>query len=203
MSTVNKQEFLATLASGLNGLPQNDINERLTFYSEMIDDRMEEGLSEQEAVAQIGSVEVVIAQIMSEVPLSKIVKEKVKPKRNLKVWEIVALIIGSPVWLSLLLAATAFVLAIYVLIWSVIVAAYVVDAAILVCGGASVFAAYIFGSAFNFPGVGCAVGAAMVCVGSSVLLFFLFNQLTKFVVFLTKKSGMAIKSALVGKEKLT
>ena len=34
-----------------------DLEERLTFYSEMIDDRMEDGMSEAEAVAAIGEVE--------------------------------------------------------------------------------------------------------------------------------------------------
>lgn len=62
---MTKQEFLAELRRGLSGLPQNDIEERLNFYSEMIDDRMEEGLSEQEAVDGIGSVDSVVSQILS------------------------------------------------------------------------------------------------------------------------------------------
>ena len=48
---MNKQEFLSQLRKGLAGLPQNDIEERLAFYGEMIDDRIEEGLSEEEAVS--------------------------------------------------------------------------------------------------------------------------------------------------------
>ena len=33
---MNKQEFLAQLRKELTGLPKDDIDERLTFYSEMI-----------------------------------------------------------------------------------------------------------------------------------------------------------------------
>ncbi len=44
---MNKQAFLTQLRKGLSGLPQEDIEERLAFYSEMIDDRIEEGLSER------------------------------------------------------------------------------------------------------------------------------------------------------------
>ena len=47
---MNKQEFLAQLRKGLSGLPKEDIDERLTFYSEMIDDRMEDGIPEETAV---------------------------------------------------------------------------------------------------------------------------------------------------------
>ena len=57
---MNKQEFLAGLQKGLSGLPQEDVEERLTFYGEMLDDRMEEGLSEEEAVAAAGSVEEIV-----------------------------------------------------------------------------------------------------------------------------------------------
>ena len=42
---MTKNEFLEQLRRGLSGLPMEDIDERLNFYSEMIDDRIEEGLS--------------------------------------------------------------------------------------------------------------------------------------------------------------
>ena len=47
---MNKEEFLSELRTKLSGLPQEDIEERISFYSEMIDDRMEDGISEEEAV---------------------------------------------------------------------------------------------------------------------------------------------------------
>ena len=53
---MNKQEFLSGLRKGLCGLPQDDIEERLSFYGEMIDGRIEEGLSEEEAVSEIGAL---------------------------------------------------------------------------------------------------------------------------------------------------
>ena len=95
---MSKQEFLARLRDGLNGLPQDDIAERLDYYSEMIDDRIEEGLTEDEAVAAIGAVDVIVPQIVSEIPLPKLVRESVRPKRQLAGWEIALLVIGSPVW---------------------------------------------------------------------------------------------------------
>ena len=50
---MNKQEFLKNLRVSLSNLPQEEIEERIIFYSEMIDDRIEEGLSEEEAKAMI------------------------------------------------------------------------------------------------------------------------------------------------------
>ena len=53
---MNKETFLSELKKGLSGLPADDVNERLAFYGEMIDDRVEESMSEEEAVAGIGTV---------------------------------------------------------------------------------------------------------------------------------------------------
>ena len=54
---MNKQEFLSLLKQKLSKLPKQEIKERITFYSEMIDDRVEEGLSEEEAVLEIGNID--------------------------------------------------------------------------------------------------------------------------------------------------
>ena len=73
---MNKEEFLNGLKNGLSGLPENDVSERLEFYSEMIDDRIEEGMTEEEAVGSVGKVEDAVAQAVSETPLTRIIKEK-------------------------------------------------------------------------------------------------------------------------------
>ena len=104
---MTKMQFLMSLHNKLSGLPQNEIEERLNFYSEMIEDRIEEGVSEEEAVAQIGTVDEIAEQIIADIPLTKIAKEKIKPKRHIKAWEFVLLILGSPLWLSVLIAIFA------------------------------------------------------------------------------------------------
>ena len=129
---MNKQEFLDGLRKGLSGLPQDDIEERLTFYGEMLDDRIEEGLSEEEAVAAAGSVNEIVRQTVADIPLAKIAKERIKPKRRLKAWEIVLLALGSPIWLSLGVAAAAVIFALYVTVWSVIASFWSVFASLAV-----------------------------------------------------------------------
>ena len=60
---MNKSEFLSELRTRLKGLPQNEIEERLSFYGEAIDDRIEEGVPEEDAVLEIGSIDDIVAQI--------------------------------------------------------------------------------------------------------------------------------------------
>ena len=84
---MSKQEFLGALYNGLSGLPKEDIENSVQFYSEMIDDRMDEGMTENEAVEDIGSVNEIIQQILSESSLPKLVKRTVSKKHDWKVWE--------------------------------------------------------------------------------------------------------------------
>lgn len=191
-----KEEFLAQLRGGLAGLPQEDLEERLAFYSELLDDRMEEGLSEAEAVAAAGPVEQIVQQIIAETPLTKIVKEKMRPKRRLQAWEIVLLALGSPVWLSLGLAALAVVLSLYVVVWSL-------DASLW-----AVFAALGAGAAGGVLGLALGSGAArlamlaagMVLSGLAIFLFFGCKAATKGIWTLTKSAAFWTKHRFLGKE---
>lgn len=199
---MNKQEFLAELRKGLHGLPQNDIEERLTFYNEMIDDRMEEGLTEDAAVSEIGTVNEVISQIVTETPLSKIVKEKVRPKRTLRVWEIVLLALGSPIWLSLLIAAFAVIFAVYVTAWSVIAALWASELALAASSIGSILSAVIFAFQVNGIVAIAVLGAGIAFAGLSIFLFFGCKETTKGILFLTKKMILGIKSLFIGKENI-
>ena len=198
---MKKQVFLNELSRRLQGLPQEDIEERLGFYSEIIDDSIEEGLTEEEAVAKIGTVDEVIAQIASETPLYGLVKEKLKKKRTLRGWEIALIIIGSPIWFSLLIAALAVVFSLYVSVWAIIISFYAVALANAVSGIATPILSFVvFTKAGNPAGIFCGFGAGLVCLGLSALFLALSLLLTKAVVLLTKKTVLGIKSGLIGKE---
>lgn len=197
---MSKQEFLAELKARLSGLPQSDIEERLTFLGEMIDDRIEEGLSEEEAVSQIGTVDEVVSQIVAETPLTKLVKERVKPKRTLRAWEIVLLVFGSPIWLSVLVAVFAVIFAVYVVIWSVIISLWAIVASLAVSSLATAAAALVFAFNSNWLTAAAMFGAGIFCAGLSIFLFFGCRAATKGVLVLTKKAAMCVKSMFIGKE---
>ena len=101
---MNKQEYLTAIREKIKAMPAEDIERFTDYYSEMIDDRIEDGLSEDDAVADMVSPDDAVEQILSEMPLAKIVKEKIKPKHELKAWEVILIILGSPVWIPLFIA---------------------------------------------------------------------------------------------------
>ena len=198
---MNKQDFIASLRASLSGLPKQDVEDRLNFYSEMIDDRIEEGLTEQEAVLAIGSVTTVSSQIIADIPLSKIAKEKIKPKRGLRAWEILLLALGSPIWLSLLIAAFAVILSLYVSIWSVIVSLWAVFASLVACAAGEIIAGIVFIVVGNVLTGVCMIGTALVCAGLSIFSFFGCKAATKGLLWLTKKLAIVSKNALLKRRK--
>ncbi len=196
---MRKQEFLTELEAGLSALPRDDIEERLTFYSEMIDDRMEEGVSEEQAVAEIGTVEEVISRIVAETPLSKLVREKVKPKRTLGTWEIVLLILGSPLWLTLSMAALTVILAAYVVVWALIVSIWALEASLAACSLVGLLTTGIYVFQGSVPAGAAMLGVGIFCAGLTILLFFGCKEATKGIAHLTKKAFGGMKSLFFGK----
>lgn len=199
---MTKMEFLLALNHKLSGLPKADLEERLTFYSEMIEDRIEEGLSEEEAVAAIGSVDEITEQILSEVPFTKLVKEKINSKRKMKAWEIVFLVLGSPIWVSLFLAAFAVVLSVFASLWAVVVSLWASFGAITV----SSFGVFVCGIAFICTGWGITgmamLGIALVCAGVSIFFFYGCKAVTKGMAWLTGRMALAIKKCFAKKEEV-
>lgn len=197
---MDKKEFLWRLMDGLSGLPMEDIDRSLDYYSEMIDDRMEDGLSEEEAVAALGPVGEICSQILAEIPLSRLVKEAVRPKRKFRVWEIILLVLGSPVWVPLMAAALIVVVSVYLSIWAVLLSLYAADLAGAVAGLAGVVTMFRMLSIGQIAEGILFLGGGLVCIGLAILLFFGFNQLTKGLVWVTKRGLLALKGCFVRKE---
>ena len=197
---MTKLEFLAKLRKKLSGLPQSEIEERLLFYSEMIDDRIEEGLLEQDAVLAVGCVDEIAKQIVSDIPVSNIFNEKIKPKRRLKVWNIALIVLGAPLWLPLIIAAFAVIFSLNVSLWSVIISLW----AAFVSLAAGALGAVVSGLGFAFggnylPGVAI-ISAGIVCAGLSIFMFFGCKAATKGSLLLTKKILFLIKNSFTRKE---
>lgn len=181
---MTKLQFLFALRDRLKDLPQAEMEERLNFYSEMIEDRMEEGLSEEEAVAAVGTVDEIAAQIVGESPNPE---EKGKQKRQLKTWEIVLLVLGSPLWVSLLIGVAAIAVSLYAAAWAVIASLWAVFAALIGCAAGSIVCGAVAAVTSSvFTGIAL-MGAGAVLAGLSIFAFFGCKAATRGLCLLTKK----------------
>ena len=185
---MTKQEFLTSLRVKLSGLPRSEIEERLHFYEEMIDDRMEEGLSEREAVLAIGSVDSVALSVLRETSTVRKEQKSEIANRRMKWWEILLLALGSPIWLSLLIAMFAVIISAYAVMWSLLASVWAVFAALIGsavgCVGVCVL---ILCQGMIAQGL-AALAASLVCAGLGIFLFFGCISATKGTVELTRAS---------------
>ena len=167
---------------------------------EMIDDRMEDGLSEEEAVASVGSVEQIAAQILEEIPLGIVIKGKHRTKEMRKGWQVALLALGAPVWGALLIAALAVVFALYVSLWAVVICLWAAFASFAGCGLGGIVSGVYF-ACTGYPATGIAmVGAGLVCVGLAIFSFYGCKAVTKGVLRLTKKLPGALKKCFAKRE---
>ena len=197
---MDKLNFLTELNKKLAGLPEEDIKRSLDYYSEIIDDRMEDGLLEEEAVAAVGDPAEIAAQVLTETPLGKLVKAKLKPRRTLRVWEVVLLVLCSPLWIPLLAAALVVILAIYVSIWSVVLSLYAADLALAVSSVACVVAAAPHAVGGNTAACAFILGGALALAGLAIFMFLGCNQAAKGVLWLGKMILRGIRSCFIRKE---
>lgn len=195
---MKKQEFLNELRKQLAGLPKDDLDNRINFYEEMINDRMDEGLSEEEAVADIGTVDDIVKQIASETPMLRLVAEKAKPKRTLRAWEIVLIVLGFPLWLPLLIVGLVLLFVGCLLFWILVIVTYVVEVALV---GSSILGFVTFMAYLLDAGVVNLVplGYAIIALGLAFVFIFACIGATKLTIFLHKKMFIGIKSAFIRK----
>ena len=196
----SKEEFLLRLRNGLVGLTKDDVDERLTFYREMIEDRIEDGHSEQEAVSSVGSVDEIVSKTLAEITLGKIAKEGNKPKRRLSLWEFILLTLGSPIWLSICIAVLVAIFSIYVSLWSVIISLWAAFVSLLLCSIGGIVSGIVIcckDSALTGLAV---VACGIFSTGFSIYFYYGCKMVTKGLVLLTKKVALGIKKCFIKKE---
>lgn len=129
---MTKNEFLRMLKGRISHLPKAERRKILQYYTEMISERMDDGMSEQEAIAALGDMD----ELFGDLPAPS---KAPKPKSRLRGWQIAMLIVGAPVWVPLMIAMLSLLLAFYIVIWSLVISFYAVFAALAVSGLAVIY----------------------------------------------------------------
>ena len=161
---MRKEEFLAALRSALGKLPEQDIRASLEFYAEMIDDRMEDGATENEAVAAMGDANAIAAQIIAEMP--PIPKAVARMKTSNRTVNIVLAIVLSPIWIPLAFAFALCVAAIYLSLWAVIIGLWLCVACLILCGPVGIVGLiYCLATGFPLTGMDVRLRASRLRLG--------------------------------------
>ncbi len=196
---MNKNGFAENFKQKLHMLPHGEVEKSLLFYTEIIDDRVEDGMSEEEAVAALGDINEIVHEIMLTVPLSSLVKAKMKPKHKLSTWEIVLIILGFPLWFPLLLSFFSVVFSVYVAVWAVITSLYAAVLALALTGVVCFIGSFLVFTQ-NFASGILMVAAAAICIGFGVLAFVGVTNLSVLLIRFSKWFLRSIKSLFILKD---
>ena len=201
---MSKDAFIGELRHRMAGLPKEAVDRTVEYYSELIADSMEDGLSEEEAVSRLGSLDEIVANVVKDTPLPQIIETRIQEKKakrgGIRAWEVILLVLGAPLWLPLLLAVLAVVLALYVTLWAVVIALWAVVAAVILTGVVAVVAGIVELGRLHLPQGLVLLGGGLVCMGLCALLFLLMKLITVGTVKLCKLIWTGIKSLFVGKK---
>ena len=78
---MTREQFLNDLSAALSGMKEEEREGVVSYYAEMIDDRMEAGMSEEAAVKAMEPVQVIAGRVLEEAGMGE-TKEKPKEKGN-------------------------------------------------------------------------------------------------------------------------
>jgi uncharacterized membrane protein len=191
---MTRADFLFDLGDALGQLPEDERQRRLEYYSELIDDMTEDGMTEAEAIESLGSVETLAGEILQDTALPILVKSAVKPKKGWTPLSITLAVVGSPIWVPIAIALAAVLLSVYIVIWSVVVSMFAVVLSFFAAGvGCLGLLIFRRGGAELLTLAGFGLGG----IGLGILSFYGTLYVTRAVVKLTAIIGRFIKSLFI------
>jgi uncharacterized membrane protein len=192
---MNKAEFLNQLRKALGRLPHYEVEQSIAFYSEMIDDRVEDGMGEQAAVSSLGSIDEIASHIMSEMPI--VPKTIAKANTGSKTLNIVLLVVFSPVWIPIALALIAVAFSIWLTLWILIFSLWLVVFSLVVAGIVAVIGAIVLLIQAHPLTALLSLGSGFICVGIGLFSYFGVLAASKGLFELTKLFTRKIRSLFV------
>lgn len=159
--TTPKKKFLKELDIRLSNLPKSEREKSLNFYEEIIDDKIEEGLTEQEAVESLGSIDEIAADILENSPVDE--QQTTQRKGFPLAARIALLIFLSPLWLMVYVIALMAFLCV-----SMLGVMEIIFAGFAGCGLIQAVLDFIY--KYNAHAVFC-IGAALLGGGLGLILF--------------------------------
>lgn len=200
---MTRDEFLSTLKSAVSSMPYSEVEKALSYYSESIEDHMEDGMSEEEAVAHMGDMGSIIKSIEEDFSIGSLVKNKIidskNKSKNIVLWMIL-LICGSPLWVPLTMGVVLTVLVLYFMIWAILASIYAAEAVLALSGVLGIVMGIIY-CFIKAPVTGfMIIGVAIACIGIAIICFMPIGFISKKLLHLTVFSWRKIKGLFATKE---
>lgn len=166
---MNKTEFIKELKIKLRNLPNEELNDALSYYDEYFEDAQIDDTVDVEK--ELGSPSMVASQILSDYAVKDIeIKDKPSKNKILSVWFIILAIFAAPIALPL---SFAMVILVASLVFTVgaIVFSFVLCSASILFAGLLVFGTGIVSIMNDFSSALLFIGGGLALSGIGLLAF--------------------------------
>lgn len=192
---MNREEFIESIKSQLSSFPNNEGEKAAEFFNESINDRIEDGMTEEEAIASMGTPEEIVEKAMLDMTISTLVINRME-RKQLPTWAKILLGVTFPFWLPLLVAFAAVILVLYLCVWVVVLALCISCVGVAVAGIVMI-ALTIPQVMINGMAGAMLLGTGMVLIGISLFFALACYGAIKAAILLSQKMVRQTKKGIV------
>ena len=187
---MNKTDFMLQLNNALHKahVPQNEARDAVQFYAECVDERVEDGATEAEAIEGLGSIDSIVESVVADLP--KAARGIGRLDSGNKALKVILLVLTFPVWGSILVSLALVATALIAVLWSLLAAAAALWIACITAGLAGI-AALVHGAANGAGQAGAlGFGIGIALSGLAVVLLPLMVYVCRWLAFATVRLSL-------------
>ena len=201
---MSREEYLSELREKLSQNNIQGVDAMTEFYDEAISDRIEDGMSEEDAVASMEDTDSIVKSALLDKPITTLMADRVK-ERHKEASEsghgtlfVVLTVVCFPIWFPILIAFFAIIFSLYVALWAVVVSIYAVELSFAICSVAALLGSFTFiMGQIPFATALALLGLACFFAGLTILLWKPIVAITKGMIKLIKAVFRSIKGIFV------
>ena len=193
---MNKKDFLKILSNELEKFDPNEVKGIIDYYEELISDKVEVGISEEEAVASLGNIKNIVDVVKADLLVER---SKTKSNKGIKNAFLILGICASPLLLPVGFAFFI-VYAVFIIVYAALIFAFGVSAgACLVSAVPTAVEMGLLGYAYYDIMFG--IGTMLFVTGIMTLLVVgIYRVGSRILHIINKAFGLLIKKVIGGKE---
>lgn len=185
---MTKKEFLVELSNSLKKNQIADAQSYVADYSELIDDKVDNGQPVAEALASLGPIEEIVSQIRKAEGIAarpKVIIERKQMRLSTKILLSILLVLGAPLWGPLLGVALVLLVLVYSLLWIAPFIAAVIGTSFIGAGGFGLIASLVAMIKATFAFGLFQLGMSLVLLGGGIFAIMLAWYLSKYFIIAT------------------
>ncbi|MDO4778845.1 MAG: DUF1700 domain-containing protein [Tissierellia bacterium] len=194
---MGKKEFLNSIIKKMSDFPKTEVDKAIEYYSEIIDDKKESGMTEQAAIESLGPIDEIIEELYLNSPMKTLIKKRLFPDKSLSIWKNILIIFGSIISLPIIFTVA---LTIYLIFAVLILMIYIINFSFIVTSIGVLISSIRMAFLSYYTQAIILFGMLLILIGVTILLLIFTFKISKKVSKFNSKYFRWLKSVFFIKE---